>query len=224
MPQFKPWERIAHLSGRQRQIVALVCTCLAAVWIQSFPYQPWIVRISELWLIYAGVLLLTMWCAILLVHPAEIKRRAALLDMGQTLIFTFILLAAVASLLAMVKLLHSPAGAFHDQWWFLLLVVTVSWLLVHTIFAMHYAHMYYYGRRADGSSGKGWGLEFPEENRPDYIDFAYFSFCLGMTFQVSDVQISSRSIRRLAFLHALIAFLFNTFILAMMVNLLAGKL
>ncbi|MBX6381299.1 MAG: DUF1345 domain-containing protein [Thermoflavifilum aggregans] len=224
MNRFKPWQWIAHLSGRQRQIVAIICTCFAAIWIYAFPVQHWVVRIAELWIVYAGVLLLTMWLSIMLVHPAEIKRRAALLDMEQSLIFTFLLLAATASLLAMVKLLRLPPGALHGQWWFLLMVITVSWLLVHTIFAMHYAHLYYHGRRADAGSEKGWGLEFPQEKRPDYMDFVYFSFCIGMTFQVSDVQIGSRTIRRLAFLHALIAFLFNTFILAMMVNLLAGKL
>jgi len=221
---FKLWRWIAYLTGWQRQVIALVCTMLAAIWMYSLPRQPLVLRFAELWLIYAGVLLCTMWISIVLLHPTEIKRRAASLDMAQNLIFTCVILTAIASLLAIIKLLHLPAGTLHGQWWFLLLVIAVSWLLVHTIFAMHYAHLYYYsGKRPDPSHGKGWGLEFPEEKRPDYLDFAYFSFCIGMTFQVSDVQIGSRVIRRLAFLHALIGFLFNTFILAMMVNLLAGK-
>jgi uncharacterized membrane protein len=225
MIPFKPWQWIAYLSGRQRQLVALICTMIGVVWMHSFSHQPWALRFVELWLIYAGVLLLTMWLSMLLVHPAEIKRRAAVLDMGQSLIFTFVILAAMVSLLAIVKLLHLPAGTLPGQWWFLLLVIAVSWLLVHTIFAMHYAHLYYYsGKRPNPSPNEGWGLEFPQEKKPDYMDFAYFSFCIGMTFQVSDVQICARVIRRLAFLHALIGFLFNTFILAMMVNLLAGKL
>jgi uncharacterized membrane protein len=96
----------------------------------------------------------------------------------------------------------------------------VSWLMTHTTFAFRYAHEFY----EKPSSGKGiqGGLEFPGEKRPDYLDFMYFSLVLGMTFQVSDVQITARKFRRLASVHALLSFLFNTIILALTVNLAAG--
>ena len=77
--------------------------------------------------------------------------------------------------------------------------------------------------RADGDGPTG-GLKFPEEERPDYLDFVYFAFVLGMTFQVSDVQITSRKLRRVATLHGLISFLFNTVIVAFTVNIAAGLL
>jgi uncharacterized membrane protein len=98
----------------------------------------------------------------------------------------------------------------------------VSWLMTHTTFAFRYAHEYYQiDPRATGIAG---GLEFPGEKRPDYLDFMYFSLVLGMTFQVSDVQITARKFRRLAAVHGLLSFLFNTIILALTVNLAAGLL
>ncbi len=95
--------------------------------------------------------------------------------------------------------------------------IVLSWLFVNTMFAMHYAHGYY------GDFGKQHeGLEFPGTEQPDYWDFAYFAIVIGMTFQVSDVQITSRYLRRVALLHSVIAFFFNVFIIAISVNVAAG--
>jgi uncharacterized membrane protein len=100
-----------------------------------------------------------------------------------------------------------------------LLVVTLllSWLMTHTAFALRYAHEYYAVSGRDGEVDGG--LEFPGEKTPDYWDFLYFALVLGMTFQVSDVQITARKLRRLATVHGLLAFLFNTVILALSVNI-----
>lgn len=96
--------------------------------------------------------------------------------------------------------------------------IVLCWLFMNIMFALHYAHGFYgdYGREHKG-------LEFPGKQEPDYWDFAYFSIVIGMTFQVSDVQITSRSLRRLALLHSVIAFFFNMFIIAVTVNILAGQ-
>jgi uncharacterized membrane protein len=98
----------------------------------------------------------------------------------------------------------------------------VSWLMTHTTFALRYAHEYYTVEH--GAAGISAGLEFPGEKRPDYFDFMYFSLVLGMTFQVSDVQVTSRKFRRMAAVHGLLSFLFNTIILALTVNIAAGLL
>jgi uncharacterized membrane protein len=97
--------------------------------------------------------------------------------------------------------------------------VLSSWILIHTIFALHYAHAFYRECDDDPESGNGSGLMFPGEEHPDYVDFAYFSFVIGMTFQVSDVQITSSRIRRLALVHGLLSFCFNTVILALAINI-----
>ena len=96
----------------------------------------------------------------------------------------------------------------------------LSWLVTHVTFAFRYAHEFY---ATDlGGPDVDRGLEFPGEKEPDYLDFMYFALVLGMTFQVSDVQITSRKLRRVALLHGFLAFLFNTVIIAFTVNIAAG--
>jgi len=92
-----------------------------------------------------------------------------------------------------------------------------SWCVVHTAFALHYAHEFY-----AGGGGNRPCLEFPGGGQPDYVDFLYFSFVIGTTSQTADVSIASRSMRRLALLHGVIAFVFNTMLLALIVNIAAG--
>lgn len=96
----------------------------------------------------------------------------------------------------------------------------LSWLFMNTMFALHYAHTYY----GDGKHGvvRG-GLEFPGHDEPDYWDFLYFAVVIGMTFQVSDVQIRDRHLRRIALVQGVTAFLFNVVIIALSVNIVAGK-
>jgi uncharacterized membrane protein len=96
--------------------------------------------------------------------------------------------------------------------------VVLSWLFLNTMFAIHYAHGFY-GDYGD----KHTGLDFPGTEQPDYWDFVYFAIVIGMTFQVSDVQITSRYLRRVVLLHSVIAFFFNVFIIAITVNIVAGQ-
>lgn len=139
---------------------------------------------------------------------------------GQWTIFWLTLGATIASLAAilnefsMMKSLAPEAKSFHV----LLVVITLfmSWLLTHVTFTFRYAHEYY-------GPGQG-GLSFPNQDRPDFLDFFYYSIVLGMTFQVSDVQITARRFRHLATVHGLLSFLFNTVILALTVNLSSGLL
>ena len=92
---------------------------------------------------------------------------------------------------------------------------------MHTIFATKYAHIYYGDHETEPDIHAG-GLTFPDENKPDYLDFAYFSFVLGMTFQVSDIQVASKRLRKLALLHGILSFGFNTIIVALTINIIAG--
>jgi len=97
----------------------------------------------------------------------------------------------------------------------------LSWLFMNTMFALHYAHAYY-GDDDSGKHHRG-GLDFPGEEDPDYWDFAYFAMVLGMTFQVSDVQTTDHRLRRIVLVHSVIAFFFNVVIIALSVNVVAGK-
>lgn len=148
----------------------------------------------------------------------NIRRKAALQDDGRFLILLVTALGAFASMAAIV----SELGA-KDRNSLALAMTTLAltWAAVHMTFALHYAHDYY---RDDGSPG---GLQFPsgdEKEEPDYWDFIYFSFVIGMTFQVSDVGITDKMIRRTATAHGVISFVFNTALLALMVNIAASAI
>jgi uncharacterized membrane protein len=153
---------------------------------------------------------------------SHIRRRARLQDEGQLAILTLTAAAALASLGAIVALLGVPGGDTRQPPHLLLGIVTIflSWTLTHTIFALHYAHEFY-----DEDGGKGGGLQFPGDlKEPDYWDFLYFSFVIGMTNQVSDVTITCRPIRHTVLAHSITSFIFNVTLLALTVNIAASAL
>jgi uncharacterized membrane protein len=96
-----------------------------------------------------------------------------------------------------------------------------SWCLMHTLFAVRYAHTYYDDDKNDATKHAA-GLNFPDDEKPDFLDFAYFAFVIGMTFQVSDVEITEKKLRRLVLVQSVISFAFNTFIVALVINIIAG--
>jgi len=160
------------------------------------------------------------WISFFSISSQQIREQCKKQDETRVVIFLLVLVATVASLSAVLLLLISKSSHL------LILPVAVagmgfSWLLVHTIFTFRYAHLYYGNDEADAGTHAA-GLEFPKDKKPDYLDFAYFSFVVGMTFQVSDVEISSKRLRRLALMHGMIAFIFNTFIVALTINVIAG--
>jgi uncharacterized membrane protein len=150
---------------------------------------------------------------------AHIRRNAVLQDDGRFLILLVSALGAFASLAAIVFEL----GASHHsapQLTLATVTIALSWAAVHTTFALHYAHDYYRG-------AKPGGLQFPSGDRhdhADYWDFVYFSFVIGMTAQVSDVGITDKTIRRTVTAHGIISFIFNTALLALMVNIAASAI
>ncbi len=129
--------------------------------------------------------------------------------------------AALSSVLGIAKEMH-PSAIRTLYIAVVAMTLLLSWLLTHVVFALRYAHEYY--ERQPGASRVDGGLDFPGDLSPDYWDFFYFALVLGMTFQVSDVQITSRKLRRLAAAHGLIGFLFNTVIVALTVNIAANLL
>jgi uncharacterized membrane protein len=165
------------------------------------------------------------WITILSSHPLEVRKIAKLQDSSRTFLFLLIIGASIASFGAIIFLLKSTKGHSADVGSHILLAITgviVSWWLLHTVFTLRYAHLYYDIINDDGTSKPGGGLEFPGNEQPDYTDFVYFSFVLGMTFQVSDVVITSKHIRRLATMHGLLSFGYNTAILALSINVISG--
>lgn len=169
--------------------------------------------------------LVASWVVMMRAKIKTMRRNAQSQDEGRAVILGLIIAAASSNLLAIAFILREAKGQEvnivipHVS----LAIVTIigSWLLIHTIFAMHYAHEYYQNHPTQ-SHLKAGGLDFPDDVEPDYWDFLYFSFVIGMTSQVSDVQITSRSLRRLALMHSILSFFYNTAIVAMSINIIAG--
>ena len=152
----------------------------------------------------------------------NLRRRARLQDEGRVAILVLTAAAAFASLGAILALLGTVAGTLREpiQLAFAALTIVLSWAFTHTMFALHYAHEYY-----DENGGKGGGLTFPNDNpEPDYWDFMYFAFTIGMTSQVSDITVSCKPIRRTVFGHSIISFVFNAALLALTVNIAASAI
>ena len=152
---------------------------------------------------------------------ARIRRRAAVQDEGQFAILILTVVAALASLGAIVAELGAAAGATRHPSQLILATLTIvlSWGFVHSMFALHYAHEYY-----TENAGHGGGLTFPGNEQPDYWDFVYFSFVIGMTSQVSDVAITRRPIRRTVTAHGIVSFAFNAALVALTVNIAASAI
>jgi uncharacterized membrane protein len=143
---------------------------------------------------------------------------------GEWTIFSITLLGAVMSFAAIFLFSQATERKTHEGMYLAFVIVTLilSWLTTHVTFAYRYAHEYY--SYDLGGKDIDRGIEFPRDDQPDYLDFVYFSFVLGMTFQVSDCNVTAKKLRRLATLQGLIGFLFNTVILALSVNIAAGLL
>ncbi|MGI8952254.1 MAG: DUF1345 domain-containing protein [Chitinophagaceae bacterium] len=186
------------------------------------------IHLMATWLAFGICTLILSWITILSHHPAQMKRIAKKQDSSRTLIFFFVIIAAFVSLFAVIFLLKSTQGLSKSniQLHILITIASVicSWFLVHTVFTLRYAHLFYNDHSFQEDSEKEiiGGLVFPKEEEPDYLDFVYFSFVIGMTFQVSDVQITSRRIRRLVWMHGILSFAFNTVIVALSINVISG--
>ncbi len=167
------------------------------------------------------------WTTMARATTAEMRRRSQIEDESRYVVLALSAATAVAILLAITSQLQeirvqtSTATTLHVT----LAAVTIllAWFFMNTIFALHYAH-FFYGDADGPAGGEARGLDFPGRAEPDYWDFLYFSFVIGMTFQVSDVQIENHQLRRLGLAHGVLAFFFNVVVLALTINILAGLL
>ncbi len=198
--------------------VAGVLGCIAGI--VGALIMAWQAAILVGWDVAAVCYLAWTWTTIGGMSPVETKRHAGVEDSSRRTAEAIILVAGVA-LLAAVGLVLIKAGQSHGSTKAYLITVGIvsvvlSWATVHTVFTLRYTRSHY-------QSPEG-GVDFNEKDPPAYLDFAYLAFTIGMTFQVSDTDLTTKRIRRIALLHALMSYLFGAVIVALAINIVASLL
>jgi uncharacterized membrane protein len=206
-----------------RVLISLLLCAITYVFVRNSNLTM-LARLILLWDVFALSYIITCWIVFFKRSVVEIRQVATREDGSRLFVFFVILLASFASMITVLMLIISKDSGKTPEAIYLPIGIAgmvLSWYMVHTTFAFHYAHLYYEDDVAHPDRCVE-GLDFPGEKTPDYLDFAYFSFVVGMTFQVSDVEISSKTIRRLALMHGLLSFGLNTFVVALTINVIAG--
>lgn len=216
----------ARLSALQRQGLAIgagALAALAAVRLDAPSAEiPWLAG----WLAYSLMYLAIAWRLAAHLDSQATRRRAQWIDPGAAMLFGLAAAASCASIVA-VALAVDTSRTLHglERWAQLVLAMAslaAAWLLLQTVFALHYARAFY--RRGRDTDEPARGLVFPGGQDPDYLDFLYFSAVVGMTSQVSDVAVANRRMRRLTLAHGVLSFAFNLVVLGLAVNVFAGSL
>ena len=178
---------------------------------------PWQLAIVIAWDTAAALYVGTVWAVVVRLTPDETSALATREDSSRVVTSVLLLSAAIVSLVGTALVLVKADQATSAGRVMLtaagVATVALSWAVVHTVFALRYAHEYY--------TPPVGGIDFKSNDRPDYRDFAYVAFTIGMTFQVSDTDIQRRETRRTVIRHALISYLFGAVILAVVVNVIA---
>lgn len=222
-PRKRPPQVLRHLLDLHSPLIIAIAV---AVIVALVAPDTWALptRLLAAWDAGVALYLALIYSRIARADVAHIRKRASVQDEGAMAILMLTILAAFASLAAIVaflgggKIAQQPESGIHFA--FAMATIVLSWTFVHTMFTLHYAHEYY----GDGRDDRTGGLRFPGHDNPDYWDFLYFALVIAMTSQVSDVAITSKAIRRIASLHGVLSFFFNLVVLALMVNMLAGAI
>jgi uncharacterized membrane protein len=187
----------------------------------------WAMRVLIAFDVGAIIFIAAIWFMMARATQSDMRWRAAIEDEGRNVILALAASAAVAILMAIVFELHGsrdlppPQQGPHVA--LAAATIFLSWVFMNTMFAVHYAHEYYGEGEGAGDAVAG-GLAFPGDDAPGYSDFLYFSFVIGMTFQVADVGITAKGLRRVALAQGVLAFFFNVVVVAFTVNILAGMI
>ena len=209
-----------HRGAHLRLLFAiLVGTAVGAL----TPVEDWAIRGLIGWDAGVTVLLMSIWHMMAKATLEHLQVKAAQQDENAPVILGVMIAAVLASLGGVLAVIHDTRQASGGAAAYLVLLalgtLIISWLCMNVLFAIHYAHLYY----GEPAQEIGRGLIFPEPNAaPNYGEFVYFAFCIGMAYQVSDVMTGTRAFRRLVTFHGALSFFYNTFVLALAVNLFSG--
>lgn len=210
-----------HLYAQWRFLVALAVGVVVALVV---PLDDTVPRVLAGWNAGGLVYLILVGIKMGQAEAEGIKRQAGIERESRMVVLVAVIFGSIFTMLALfAQLMAIKSEHGMDRSLSIGLSVStifLSWLLIHTVFALFYAHEFHSEGRG-GSKGQGGGLKFPDDSTPDYLDFLYFSFVVGTTAQTSDVDVCSRAMRRVVMLHGILSFFFNTAVIALAVNLAA---
>lgn len=186
------------------------------IWQRIDPAAQWQDALAMGFDLAAGVFLLSLAPLLRGFSRTDMRRHADENDANRTLVLIISTVLAAVVMAAISGELDAARGGDHAAMARLLVTLALAWLFANAVYALHYAHLYYFGSAVSGDH-RG-GIDFPGTQTPDYRDFAYFALTLGMTFQTSDTAITAPGIRHLAVVHGLAAFLFNIGVIAFTIN------
>jgi len=216
------WRRnrlFRHVRARPRLFIAVLVAILVGIFLPlSLAREP-VTRWLVAW--NAGAGLYVLLAAVMMSRSSShrMRHRAQLQDDGAIVILALVVVATIASLaaiggeLTVVKEMHGLPKAEHIA--LAGMTVVTSWAFIQVMFTLHYAHDYY----AAACHGKPPGLQFPDDGEPDYGDFFYFAAVIGTSGQTADVSFISKPLRRIGSLHCILSYLFNTTVLALLINI-----
>jgi uncharacterized membrane protein len=209
-----------HGLAARRLVAAALCAAVTLAVLLAAGVTSVSVAVDACWDAAALVFLVWVWLAIAFKDAAQTKKMAAAEDVSQPLADLIMLGASVVSLLAVALVLHQASSSSGATKALLVALgvasVALAWATVHTLYTLRYGDLYY-------AEPVG-GINYHGDDPPDYLDLAYLGLTIGMTFQVSDTDLTARRIRRTATRHALLAYLFGTVIVAITINVVAGLL
>lgn len=216
---------LSATTGHQRLVYGVLVGALASLLASPLNWQS---RALLAWSAGAATYVLLAWKLATVFDAQQTRARAQAQDQSSPVLFSLLLLsvfassAAIAAMLQHIRDLSAAMRLGHLG--LSMMALASSWLLMQTIFAFRYAHVYYQPHPQSPGRTDGQGLEFPGKQVPDYFDFLYYAHVVGMTSQVSDVVVTSRRMRHLTLLHSLTAFAYNMLVLALSINVMASAM
>lgn len=213
---------IRHVRARPHLFICILVGLLVGILLPTQWVEQPAARLLVAW--DTGICLYLVLAAFTMSRSTRetIQQRAQQQDEGQLLILVLVIVGAVASVTAIIvelsvaKSLQGGARALYIV--LALFTIVASWVFTHMMFAIHYAHDYFVARM----NGEPGGLQFPDDDDPGYGDFLYFAYIIGTSAQTADVNFTSKAMRRIGLMHCVLAFLFNTTILALTINIAAS--
>jgi uncharacterized membrane protein len=214
---------LVRMHPLQRLAISILLVAVTIFFLKHSGFSGLLITVCS-WCVFALSFIATSWVVLFTRTLDEIKKYAKKEDGSRVFVILINIVSSFAAMIAVLLLVIDKNRTASEEWITVpacILSVILAWVMVHTIMTFHYTNLYYDDDKKKKKEQQE-GLLFPGDEQPDYLDFAYFSFVVGMTFQVSDVEITDKKMRKIVLSHGLISFALNTFVVALTINFIAG--